>query len=52
VPLLHAAVDNTSAIRLYETMGFTHRALVRFVAVRVPGVPPTTPAPNDLPVRC
>ena len=52
VPLLHAAVDNTSAIRLYETMGFTHRALVRFVAVRVPGVAPTTPAPNDLPVRC
>jgi predicted GNAT family acetyltransferase len=23
-PMLHAASDNTSAIRLYETLGFTH----------------------------
>jgi len=54
VPLLHAAEDNTSAIRLYESMGFTHRARVRFVAVRVPGGPagPATPPPTLPPVRC
>lgn len=39
VPLLHAAADNTDAIRLYEAMGFTHRRLARFMAVRAPGRP-------------
>jgi ribosomal protein S18 acetylase RimI-like enzyme len=39
VPLLHVAADNTIAIRLYEVMGFTHRKLVRFVAVRAPDDP-------------
>lgn len=51
VPVLHAAADNTDAIRLYEAMGFTHRKLVRFVATRAPGRPaavtPTLPPVRD-----
>jgi len=52
VPLLHAAADNIDAIRLYEAMGFTHRRVARFVAVRAPGDPdgpatPTLPAAPD-----
>jgi ribosomal protein S18 acetylase RimI-like enzyme len=43
VPMLHAAADNTGAIRLYEAMGFTVRRLTRFVAARAPGTPPATP---------
>jgi ribosomal protein S18 acetylase RimI-like enzyme len=35
--LLHAAATNTSAIRLYEKMGFRVRATPMFAAVRVPG---------------
>ena len=37
LPMLHTAADNTDAIRLYEAMGFTHRAMARFMAVRAPG---------------
>jgi hypothetical protein len=36
VPLLHAASDNSDAIRLYEAMGFTHRGVAPFMAVRAP----------------
>ncbi|MEV5408905.1 GNAT family N-acetyltransferase [Thermopolyspora sp. NPDC052614] len=35
-PFLHAAASNVNAIRLYESLGFTLRARVRFRAVRVP----------------
>ncbi|MGD9529753.1 GNAT family N-acetyltransferase [Pseudonocardia sp.] len=33
-PFLHAAADNVAAIRLYERLGFRHRAGTPFVAVR------------------
>ncbi|AXG81494.1 GNAT family N-acetyltransferase [Streptomyces paludis] len=33
---LHAAADNTNAIRLYETLGFAPRRRTRFLGVRVP----------------
>ncbi len=36
-PLLHVSVDNVSAIRLYEAMGFVGRRTVRFLSVQVPG---------------
>jgi len=36
VPFLHTAVHNTSAIRLYESLGFTHRQAIRFVVLRAP----------------
>jgi ribosomal protein S18 acetylase RimI-like enzyme len=39
LPLLHASSDNTSAIRLYEAMGFAFRRTARFQAVRAQGVP-------------
>jgi ribosomal protein S18 acetylase RimI-like enzyme len=35
-PFLHAAATNTSAIRLYEAMGFRLRQNVMFVAARTP----------------
>ncbi|MGW0970292.1 GNAT family N-acetyltransferase [Streptomyces sp. NPDC002516] len=38
-PFLHAAADNTNAIRLYESIGFTLRRRTRFVLVRTPGGP-------------
>jgi ribosomal protein S18 acetylase RimI-like enzyme len=36
-PFLHAAVANTSAVRLYESMGFALRRTTFFQAVRIPG---------------
>ncbi|MCD2197931.1 GNAT family N-acetyltransferase [Actinomycetospora endophytica] len=36
LPILHASADNTSAIRLYEQLGFTLRARPSFEAVRAP----------------
>ncbi|PVZ05758.1 GNAT family N-acetyltransferase [Actinomycetospora cinnamomea] len=36
VPFLHAAADNTAAIRLYEQLGFRLRARPDFVALTVP----------------
>ena len=36
LPILHASADNTTAIRLYEQLGFTLRAEPSFVAVRAP----------------
>jgi ribosomal protein S18 acetylase RimI-like enzyme len=36
VPMLHAAADNTIAIRLYEDLGFRLRARPDFVALTVP----------------
>ena len=42
VPFLHAAADNTSAIRLYEQLGFRLRARPDFVALTVP---------SDVPAR-
>ncbi len=37
VPFLHAAGDNTNAIRLYEALGFRLRRAITFTGVRVPG---------------
>jgi ribosomal protein S18 acetylase RimI-like enzyme len=36
-PLLHAAARNVSAIRLYESLGFTLRRHTNFLVVRTPG---------------
>jgi ribosomal protein S18 acetylase RimI-like enzyme len=36
-PFLHAAADNTNAIRLYESIGFRLRRTATFQGVRVPG---------------
>ncbi|WP_405813085.1 GNAT family N-acetyltransferase [Streptomyces sp. NBC_01390] len=36
-PFLHAAANNTNAIRLYESIGFTLRRRTRFALVRMPG---------------
>ncbi|GLZ55356.1 GNAT family N-acetyltransferase [Actinomycetospora sp. NBRC 106378] len=41
-PYLHAAADNTTAIRLYEQLGFRLRATPSFVAVRAPSHPEET----------
>ncbi|MDL5160084.1 GNAT family N-acetyltransferase [Actinomycetospora termitidis] len=38
-PFLHAAADNTTAIRLYAELGFVLRAEPSFVAVRAPSRP-------------
>lgn len=35
-PFLHAAADNTNAIRLYESLGFRLRRRATFLAARVP----------------
>jgi ribosomal protein S18 acetylase RimI-like enzyme len=37
IPFLHAAGDNTNAIRLYGTLGFRLRRAVTFLGPRVPG---------------
>ncbi|PZG21667.1 GNAT family N-acetyltransferase [Micromonospora craterilacus] len=39
-PLLHAAADNTGAIRLYEALGFTLRRQILFRSVRTPDADP------------
>lgn len=36
IPFLHAAATNTTAVRLYERLGFVLRAEPHFVAVRAP----------------
>ncbi|ONI90032.1 hypothetical protein ALI22I_14090 [Saccharothrix sp. ALI-22-I] len=36
IPLMHAAASNTSAIRLYESLGFRLRRRTRFIMLRVP----------------
>ncbi|MGW3912036.1 GNAT family N-acetyltransferase [Streptomyces sp. NPDC005070] len=46
-PFLHAAADNTNAIRLYESIGFTLRRRTRFVLVRTPGGQRTVPAGQE-----
>ncbi|MDX3133835.1 GNAT family N-acetyltransferase [Streptomyces europaeiscabiei] len=38
-PFLHAAADNTTAIRLYESIGFTLRRRSTILAVRSPATP-------------
>ncbi|MFD5746421.1 GNAT family N-acetyltransferase [Streptomyces sp. NPDC127033] len=35
-PFLHAAADNTGAVRLYESLGFEVRRATRFLGVRAP----------------
>ncbi|WP_405016781.1 GNAT family N-acetyltransferase [Kitasatospora sp. NBC_00070] len=37
IPFLHAAGDNTNAIRLYEALGFRLRRPITFTGVRTPG---------------
>jgi predicted GNAT family acetyltransferase len=37
VPFLHAALDNTNAIRLYEQLGFVRSGAMKFAAYRIPG---------------
>ncbi|MGP3690179.1 GNAT family N-acetyltransferase [Streptomyces sp. IBSNAI002] len=37
VPFLHTAASNTTAVRLYESIGFTVRTRPSFLAVRAPG---------------
>ncbi|WP_257234583.1 GNAT family N-acetyltransferase [Streptomyces sp. JV178] len=37
-PFLHTAATNTTAIRLYESLGFRLRRTTRFMAARVPAV--------------
>ncbi|MFF4244483.1 GNAT family N-acetyltransferase [Streptomyces sp. NPDC001822] len=44
-PFLHAAASNTSAIRLYESLGFTLRRTTSFLSAIVP---PDTPVPGDV----
>ncbi len=44
LPFLHASADNTTAIRLYEELGFTLRARPEFVAVQAPSAPPSEEA--------
>ena len=51
VPVLHVATDNSDAIRLYEAMGFTHRGVARFMAVRAPDDVAATAREDDPPVR-
>ncbi|MEV6197740.1 GNAT family N-acetyltransferase [Streptomyces sp. NPDC051920] len=46
-PFLHAAADNTNAIRLYESIGFTLRRRTRFVLVRTPGGQRSAPAGHE-----
>lgn len=36
IPFLHAAAENTNAIRLYESMGFTLRREPVFIGLRTP----------------
>lgn len=48
-PFLHASADNTGAIRLYESIGFTLRRRTDFVMVRTPGGQPEETAQ---PRRC
>jgi predicted GNAT family acetyltransferase len=36
-PFLHALIDNTAAIRLYESLGFTIRRRVTFQCLAAPG---------------
>ncbi|MEU0071065.1 GNAT family N-acetyltransferase [Streptomyces sp. NPDC006332] len=43
-PFLHAAADNASAIRLYESIGFTLRRRSPVLVVRSPGTPGGTGA--------
>jgi ribosomal protein S18 acetylase RimI-like enzyme len=40
IPFLHAAADNTSAVRLYESLGFTVRRRSTILTVRSPGTAP------------
>jgi predicted GNAT family acetyltransferase len=48
-PFLHAAADNTSAIRLYEALGFRLRRRATFLAARVPAPVNGTLAGNRSP---
>lgn len=46
-PFLHAAASNTSAIRLYESIGFTMRRRTRFLLVRTPDGQPEVRGPQE-----
>jgi ribosomal protein S18 acetylase RimI-like enzyme len=45
--LLHAAISNTNAIRLYERLGLEVRVVTSFVAVRTPPAAPGPPRPDS-----
>ncbi|MFI2781033.1 GNAT family N-acetyltransferase [Streptomyces sp. ALB3] len=45
VPFLHAAASNTSAVRLYESLGFTLRRTTSFLTTIVPADAPAGAAP-------
>jgi ribosomal protein S18 acetylase RimI-like enzyme len=45
-PFLHASAANTSAIRLYESLGFELRRSVEFVALRTPTADATAARPS------
>ena len=45
-PFLHAAADNTGALRLYENLGFRTRMKVSFFGARIPGLPPSFDEPT------
>ena len=45
-PFLHAAAENTGAVRLYESLGFRVRRSVLFTAARVPGTMPAVSRPG------
>jgi ribosomal protein S18 acetylase RimI-like enzyme len=46
-PILHASALNTTAIRLYEQLGFVTRAVTNFQLVQAPNVPGQRPAADD-----
>jgi ribosomal protein S18 acetylase RimI-like enzyme len=46
-PFLHTAAFNTTAIRLYESIGFTLRVKTTFMAVQVPGDTPLRTMSNS-----
>ncbi|MFF8914842.1 GNAT family N-acetyltransferase [Streptomyces sp. NPDC015032] len=48
-PFLHAAADNTNAVRLYESLGFVLRRRASFLSALVPEHPPTRlPGPGGV----
>jgi Predicted acetyltransferase len=51
VPFLHAAASNTTAIRLYEQLGFTLRRRAQFAGLRTPTARPAAVVPGPAAAR-